>query len=128
MGIYRWEYTIGNIPLGIDHWEYTIGNLYRGVGNVIKMNGGAHNTIDSLLVIEGDRLGFANCRGLRGNKPADYYTCENEGSGQRWLKILEEVDYLGPVWHARWPWHTGRCSHWRDTVRSFVLSFVLSFG
>jgi hypothetical protein len=88
-----------------------VGNVFRGVANVIKMNGGSYNTIDSLVVINGTRLGFGNCRGLRGTKPTDYYTCENVAAGGRWMPILKSVDYLGPLWHARWPWYTGWCSN-----------------
>lgn len=88
-----------------------VGNVFQGVGNVIKLNGGSYNTIDSLVVINGSKLGFGNCRGLRGSKPADYYTCENANSGQRWMPILDSVNYLGPLWHARWPWYSGWCGN-----------------
>eukprot|EP01043_Picozoa_sp_COSAG02_P019321 COSAG02_NODE_925_length_15858_cov_4.267276_14_plen_758_part_00 len=88
-----------------------VGNVFQGVGNVIKMNGGSYNTIDSLIVINGSRLGFGNCRGLRGSTPADYYTCENPNAGRRWMPILESVNYLGPLWHARWPWYSGWCTN-----------------
>ena len=69
------------------------------------------NTIDSLVVINGSHLGFANCRGLRGSKPSDYYTCENPSAGKRWMPILQSVNYLGALWHARWPWYTGWCTN-----------------
>lgn len=93
------------------------GNIFRGNffvgatnGISIKLNGGQYNTIDSTVNYRGAALGSANCRGVR--PPLNYiYTCENNNTGARWMRILEENNYLEPPWRDSFPFYKGWCTN-----------------
>jgi hypothetical protein len=88
------------------------GNFFQGSinGIAVKLNGGQYNTIDSTVVFQGAGLGVANCRGVR--PPLNYiYTCENNNTGVRWMKILESNSYLSPPWSTVFPYYKGWCTN-----------------
>ena len=88
------------------------GNFFVGAinGEAVKLNGGQFNTIDSNVVYRGSALGSANCRGLR--PPLNYiYTCENNNTGARWMKILESNGYREPPWSLTFPFFNGWCTN-----------------
>jgi len=89
-----------------------VGNFFFGAagGSALKLNGGAHNTVHSTVVVRGGGLGFANCRGLR--PPLPYiYTCENPNTGARWMQVLEANNYLAPPWSRAFPFLAGWCTN-----------------
>jgi hypothetical protein len=89
-----------------------IGNFFFGAagGSALKLNGGAHNTVHSTVVVRGAGLGFANCRGIR--PPLNYiYTCENPNTGMRWMQTLEDNHYLSPPWSTAFPFLAGWCTN-----------------
>ena len=89
-----------------------VGNYFFGgtAGVGVKLNGGQFNTVHSNVVVRGGALGFANCRGVR--PPLDYiYTCNNNNTGVRWMKILQSHSYLQPPWSLAFPWYQGFCSN-----------------
>jgi hypothetical protein len=78
-------------------------------GSAIKLNGGSFNTVANNLVIGGNSLGFAVCRGLR--PPLAYiYTCANPNTGGAWLKVLAENNYTQPPWATAFPFYADWCS------------------
>ncbi len=89
--------------------QVVVGNVFLGAtaGSALKVNGGSFHVIDSNLAIAGISLGFANCRGLRGD-PSNYYTCANE---QLWMSILESANYLQEPWRSAFPFYSGWCTN-----------------
>jgi hypothetical protein len=87
-----------------------VGNVFFNAsgGVALKLNGGSYHTVSNNLVIQGNGMGFAVCRGLR--PPEAYiYTCSNNNTGVKWMGVLEGNNYLSDPWASAFPFYKGWC-------------------